>query len=64
MRLFETIVEAMAQGDRVELRGFGSFSLKQRDARLGRNPRTGANQWTWKKSTSRFSRLVSCCGTV
>ena len=32
----------MAKGERVELRGFGAFSVKQRDARLGRNPRTGA----------------------
>jgi integration host factor subunit beta len=31
----------MARGDRVELRGFGAFSVKKRDARQGRNPRTG-----------------------
>jgi integration host factor subunit beta len=31
----------LARGDRVELRGFGAFSVKQRDARMGRNPRTG-----------------------
>ncbi len=31
----------MAEGNRVELRGFGAFSVKQRDARKGRNPRTG-----------------------
>ena len=39
--VFEEIVEAMARGDRVELRGFGAFSVKARDARTGRNPRTG-----------------------
>jgi integration host factor subunit beta len=39
--IFEEIVSAMARGDRVELRGFGAFSVKQRDARTGRNPRTG-----------------------
>jgi integration host factor subunit beta len=39
--VFEEIVEALAKGDRVELRGFGAFSVKSRDARLGRNPRTG-----------------------
>lgn len=39
--IFEEIVGAMARGDRVELRGFGAFSVKQRDARTGRNPRTG-----------------------
>lgn len=39
--IFEEVIEAMANGDRVELRGFGAFSVKQRDARMGRNPRTG-----------------------
>ena len=39
--IFDEITNAMAQGDRVELRGFGAFSVKQRDARTGRNPRTG-----------------------
>ncbi|MBN2741681.1 MAG: integration host factor subunit beta [Rhodobacteraceae bacterium] len=39
--IFDEITEALAAGDRVELRGFGAFSVKQRDARVGRNPRTG-----------------------
>jgi len=39
--VFDEIVEAMSRGDRVELRGFGAFSVKNRDARVGRNPRTG-----------------------
>ncbi|MBC7155926.1 MAG: integration host factor subunit beta [Rhodobacteraceae bacterium] len=39
--IFEEIIAAMARGDRVELRGFGAFSVKQREARIGRNPRTG-----------------------
>lgn len=39
--IFEEIIEAMAKGDRVELRGFGAFSVKKRDSRTGRNPRTG-----------------------
>ena len=39
--VFSEIIEAMARGDRVELRGFGAFSVKVRDARTGRNPRTG-----------------------
>ena len=39
--IFEEIIEAMANGQRVELRGFGAFSVKKRDARVGRNPRTG-----------------------
>lgn len=39
--ILDTIVDALSRGDRVELRGFGAFSVKKRDARLGRNPRTG-----------------------
>jgi len=41
--IFEEIIESMARGDRAELRGFGAFSVKKRDARTGRNPRTGAS---------------------
>ena len=40
--IFDEITGALAQGDRVELRGFGAFSVKQRGSRTGRNPRTGA----------------------
>ena len=39
--IFEEIIGAMSNGDRVELRGFGAFSVKKRDGRIGRNPRTG-----------------------
>ena len=39
--IFDEIISAMAGGNRVELRGFGAFSIKKRDARAGRNPRTG-----------------------
>jgi len=39
--IFDEIAAALARGDRVELRGFGAFSVKRRDARIGRNPRTG-----------------------
>ena len=39
--ILDEIVAAMARGDRVELRGFGAFSVKHRAARTGRNPRTG-----------------------
>ena len=38
---FEQITAALAGGNRVELRGFGAFSVKHREARMGRNPRTG-----------------------
>ena len=39
--IFEEISAALCRGDRVELRGFGAFSVKSRDSRVGRNPRTG-----------------------
>ncbi len=39
--VFDVITDALAQGNRVELRGFGAFSVKERRARAGRNPRTG-----------------------
>ena len=39
--IFDHISDALANGDRVELRGFGAFSVKHREARTGRNPRTG-----------------------
>ena len=39
--IFDEIAAALARGDRVELRGFGAISVKRRDARQGRNPRTG-----------------------
>ena len=39
--IFDGITDALARGGRVELRGFGTFTVKRRDARDGRNPRTG-----------------------
>ena len=39
--VFDEITSALARGDRVELRGFGAFSVKRRQSRTGRNPRTG-----------------------
>jgi integration host factor subunit beta len=39
--IFDGISQALARGDRVELRGFGAFSVRKREARVGRNPRTG-----------------------
>ena len=39
--VFDEIIGALSRGDRVELRGFGAFSVKRRDSRMGRNPRTG-----------------------
>ena len=39
--IFDSMVEALKDGDRIEIRGFGSFQVKVRDAREGRNPKTG-----------------------
>ena len=39
--ILDEITTALSRGDRVELRGFGAFSVKDRDPRVGRNPRTG-----------------------
>ena len=48
------IVAALAHGDRVELRGFGTFSVKHRPARSGRNPRTGAHVSIKQKKVPSF----------
>lgn len=39
--IFDSIVKALRTGDKIEIRGFGSFRTRQRDARIGRNPKTG-----------------------
>jgi integration host factor subunit beta len=52
--ILDTIADALARGDRVELRGFGAFSVKKRDARTGRNPRTGATVSVAEKMTPVF----------
>jgi integration host factor subunit beta len=48
--IFDQIVEALRRGDRVELRGFGAFSAKLREARTGRNPKTGVAVSVGKKA--------------
>jgi integration host factor subunit beta len=40
--IFEEITAALSRGDRVEVRGFGAFAVKKREAHIGRNPRTGS----------------------
>ncbi|TAN22348.1 MAG: integration host factor subunit beta [Acidobacteria bacterium] len=40
--IFSSIVDSLRAGDKVEIRGFGSFRVRQREARMGRNPKTGA----------------------
>ena len=39
--LFESVIKALRVGDKLEVRGFGSFRVRQRNARVGRNPKTG-----------------------
>ncbi|MBM3781470.1 MAG: integration host factor subunit beta [Acidobacteria bacterium] len=39
--VFQSVIDALHRGEKVELRGFGSFRLRQRDSRRGRNPKTG-----------------------
>ncbi len=52
--IFDEIADALARGDRVELRGFGAFYVKERGARIGRNPRTGAAVQVAEKSIPFF----------
>lgn len=52
--IFDEISGALARGDRVELRGFGAFSVKNRPARTGRNPRTGEPVHVDQKSVPFF----------
>ncbi|MCC6503345.1 MAG: integration host factor subunit beta [Deltaproteobacteria bacterium] len=41
--LFESMARSLSEGDKVEIRGFGSFKIKERDGRQGRNPKSGEN---------------------
>ena len=52
--IFDEIINALASGRRVELRGFGAFSVKSRPGRLGRNPRTGEQVEVAKKKVPYF----------
>jgi integration host factor subunit beta len=52
--ILDEIVEALSRGDRVELRGFGAFSVRHRGARHGRNPRTGVAVSVARKAVPHF----------
>lgn len=56
---FEEIIKALEQGKRVELRGFGSFSLRKRAGRTGRNPKTGEKIYISEKSIPVFKLAKS-----
>jgi integration host factor subunit beta len=52
--ILDQVGDALARGDRVELRGFGAFSVKNRPARVGRNPRTGEKVAVEEKFVPQF----------
>lgn len=52
--ILDEITAALGRGDRVELRGFGAFAAKQREARVGRNPRTGVQVAVTEKRAPQF----------
>lgn len=53
--IFECMTQAMRAGERIELRGFGCFTVKSRPARIGRNPKTGAQVQLAQRATISFS---------
>ena len=64
--IFDEITDALAEGNRVELRGFGAFSVKNRPARTGRNPRTGESveveeKWVPFFKTGKELRVAIIC---
>jgi integration host factor subunit beta len=67
--IFDSIVRALRSGDKVEIRGFGSFHTRQRRARIARNPKTGARvevppkKIPFFKPSKELRRLVQRSGT-
>ena len=52
--IFDTVIENITIGNRVELRGFGTFGIKERKARKSRNPRTGETVYVQSKTVPFF----------
>ncbi|WP_024851087.1 integration host factor subunit beta [Hydrogenovibrio kuenenii] len=52
--IIDSMIESLSEGDRIEIRGFGSFSLHHRQARVGRNPKTGENVELGEKRVPHF----------
>ena len=52
--IFDSMTEALTRGERIEIRGFGSFHVKKRDPREGRNPRSGEKVFVTAKKTPFF----------
>ena len=53
--IFSSMTDALTRDERIEIRGFGSFVSKKRDAREGRNPKTGEKVYVPKKRTPFFT---------
>ncbi len=64
--VFESIVDSLRSGDKIELRGFGSFRIRARGARVARNPKTGdrvkvpAKQIPYFKPGKELKELINC----
>jgi integration host factor subunit beta len=62
--IFDSIVRALRSGDKVEIRGFGSFHTRQRRGRIGRNPKTGARVEVPPKRIPFFKSSKQLCELV
>lgn len=68
--LFESVIKALRVGDKLEVRGFGSFRVRQRNSRVGRNPKTGekvevpAKRVPYFKPSKELKDLINGDGTV
>src|SRR5213076_2252620 len=69
-QLFESVIKALRTGDKLEVRGFGSFRVRQRNARVGRNPKTGekvevpAKRVPYFKPSKELKDLINDSGTA
>ncbi|MBI4473791.1 MAG: integration host factor subunit beta [Acidobacteria bacterium] len=68
--LFESVIKALKTGDKLEVRGFGSFRVRQRNARVGRNPKTGekvevpAKRVPYFKPSKELKDLINADGST
>src|SRR6187401_817864 len=68
--MFESVIKALKTGDKLEVRGFGSFRVRQRNARVGRNPKTGekvevpAKRVPYFKPSKELKDLINEDGTA
>src|SRR5947207_15330499 len=69
-QLFDSVIKALKSGDKLEVRGFGSFRVRQRNARVGRNPKTGekvevpAKRVPYFKPSKELKDLINEDGTA